>query len=218
MNRHLVRDRIESIGIIPSIRTSSAADARFAADAISAAGIPVVEITTTVSGAVEVIADLVRTMPDLIVGADVFDLEMARQCVGAGASFVTSPGFDRRIVDFAAREQMLVMPGALTPTEVSVAREAGADFVKVFPCAPLGGARYIRALKAPLPDVPLVASGGVNEQTVAEFIRAGAVAVGVGSALVPKKAIQQRQPDWIIELARRFLGLVHEARERRLVP
>jgi 2-dehydro-3-deoxyphosphogluconate aldolase/(4S)-4-hydroxy-2-oxoglutarate aldolase len=218
MNKHLVRDRIESIGIIPSIRTSSAADALFAADAISAAGIVVVEITTTVSGAVDVIAELVHTMPDLTVGADVSDLEMARRCVGAGASFVTSPGFDRRIVDFAAREEVLVMPGALTPTEVSIAREAGADLVKVFPCAPLGGARYIRALKAPLADVPLVASGGVNEQTVAEFIRAGAVAVGVGAALVPKKAIQQRQPDWIIELARRFLSLVHEARERKLVP
>jgi 2-dehydro-3-deoxyphosphogluconate aldolase/(4S)-4-hydroxy-2-oxoglutarate aldolase len=121
-------------------------------------------------------------------------------------------------VDFAAREEVLVIPGALTPTEVSVAREAGADFVKVFPCAPLGGARYIRALKAPLADVPLVASGGVNEQTVGEFIRAGAVAVGVGAALVPKRAIQQRQPDWITELARRFLSLVREARERKLVP
>jgi len=213
-DKHLVKARIESIGIIPSVRAASAGDARFAAAAISGAGIPLVEIATTVDGALAVIVDLARSVPDLMVGADVLDLETARRAVGAGACFITSPGFDRRIVEFARKENVLVMPGALTPTEVCAAWEAGADFVKVFPCAPFGGERYIRALKAPLSTIPLVASGGVNQQTVTDFVRAGAIAVGVGTALIPAKAIRQRRPDWIVELARRFLLLVHEARER----
>ena len=214
-NTHQVRSQIEEIGIVPSLRLSSAEDARFAAEAISGAGIPLVEITATGPGGVEVIEALARTMPNLLVGADVVTLEMARRSVGAGARFLTSPGFDRRIVAYAASEGIVVMPGALTPTEIIAARDAGADFVKVFPCSPVGGARYIRALKAPLVDVPLIAAGGVNEQTVEDFIAAGAVAVGVGTALLPRKAIRQRQPDWIAELARRFVKLVREARERR---
>jgi 2-dehydro-3-deoxyphosphogluconate aldolase/(4S)-4-hydroxy-2-oxoglutarate aldolase len=213
-DKQLVKARIESIGIIPSVRAASAGDARFAAAAISGAGIPLVEIATTVDGALAVIVDLVRSVPDLMVGADVLDLETARRAVGAGASFITSPGFDRRIVEFARKENVLVVPGALTPTEVCAAWEAGADFVKVFPCAPFGGEHYLRALKAPFLNIPLVASGGVNQQTVTDFVRAGAIAVGVGSALIPAKAIRQRRPDWIVELARRFLHLVQEARER----
>jgi len=215
MNRHQVKSRIEEIGIVPSLRLPSEEDARFAAEAISGAGIPLVEITATGPGAVEVLGALARTMPDLLVGADVMTLEMARRAVGVGARFLTSPGFNPRIVAYAVSEGIVAMPGALTPTEIVAARDAGADFVKVFPCSPVGGARYIRALKAPLVDVPLIAAGGVNEQTVEDFIAAGAVAVGVGTALLPRKAIRQRQPDWIAELARRFVKLVREARERR---
>jgi 2-dehydro-3-deoxyphosphogluconate aldolase/(4S)-4-hydroxy-2-oxoglutarate aldolase len=213
-DKHLVKARIEDIGIIPSVRTVAAGDARFAAVAISDAGIPLVEIATTVDGALAVIVDLVRSMPDLMVGADVLDVETARRAIGAGASFITSPCCDRRVIELARKENVLVIPGALTPTEVRAAWEAGADFVKVFPCAPLGGERYIRALKAPLSGVPLVASGGVNQQTVTDFVRAGAIAVGIGAALIPAKAIRHRRPDWIAELARRFLILVHEAREQ----
>jgi 2-dehydro-3-deoxyphosphogluconate aldolase/(4S)-4-hydroxy-2-oxoglutarate aldolase len=218
MNRDVVRARIEETGIIPAVRTASADEARFAAEAVSQAGIPIVELTMTVPGALKVIADLVRRMPDLVVGAGtVLDVEVARQSVDAGATFVTSPGFNPRVVEFAIKEGIVVLPGALTPTEVTAAWQAGADFVKVFPCAQLGGAAYIRALKAPFPQVPLVAAGGVNQQTAADFIVAGAVAVGVGAELIPRRALEEREPAWILELAHRFLALIKEARARARV-
>ncbi len=218
IDKNAVRARIEETGIIPSVRATSAEDAVFAAEAVSRAGIPIIEITMTVPDAVHVIAELVRDRPEVIVGADVGDLETARRCVEGGARFLTSPGFDPRMVEYAIQQGVLVLPGALTPTEVSAAWQAGSDFVKVFPCAPLGGDSYIRALKGPYPQVPLVAAGGVNQQTAGEFIRAGAVAIGVGTELIPKKAVRLRQGDWIAELARRFLGLVQEARQHRNSP
>jgi 2-dehydro-3-deoxyphosphogluconate aldolase/(4S)-4-hydroxy-2-oxoglutarate aldolase len=217
MNRDSARAQIEATGIIPSVRLSSAEDARFAAETVSRAGIPIVEITMTVPGALEVIADLTRSMPGLVVGAGtILDLETARQCAGAGALFLTSPGLDLKIVEFARGEGILAIPGALTPTEITLASQAGADLVKVFPCAQLGGASYIQALKAPFPRVPLVAAGGVNQQTAAEFIVAGAVAIGVGSELIPKKAVEQRDGRWITELTRRFLTIIQDARSRTL--
>jgi 2-dehydro-3-deoxyphosphogluconate aldolase/(4S)-4-hydroxy-2-oxoglutarate aldolase len=210
-----VRSRIETIGIVPSVRLFSAEDARFAAETMSQAGIPIVEITMTVPGALKVITDLTRSMPDLVVGAGtIFDIQTAAHCVDAGARFLTSPGVDLQIVELALKEDILALPGALTPTEVTAAWRAGADFIKVFPCAPLGGASYIHALRAPFPQVSLVAAGGVNQQTAPEFIAAGAVAIGVGSALIPKKAVQQRDQRWITELARRFVTLIQEARRR----
>jgi 2-dehydro-3-deoxyphosphogluconate aldolase / (4S)-4-hydroxy-2-oxoglutarate aldolase len=213
MDKSAVRARIEEVGIIPSIRTASAGDARFAAEAISGAGVPIVEITMTVPGALQVIAALARDLPDLVVGAGtVLDMEMARGCVDAGARFLTSPGLDLQIVKFALQAQVLVLPGALTPTEVTAAWRSGADLIKIFPCAQLGGDGYIRALKAPFPTVPLIAAGGVNQHTAADFIRAGAVAIGVGTELIPKRAVEQRRVEWIVELARRFLSLVKDAR------
>jgi 2-dehydro-3-deoxyphosphogluconate aldolase/(4S)-4-hydroxy-2-oxoglutarate aldolase len=213
MNKDIVRARIEDTGIIPSVRTSSAEDARFAADAMSQAGIPIVEITMTVPGALEVIADLARHLPDFVVGAGtILDLQTARRCVDAGASFLTSPGLDTDIVEFAIQQQVLALPGAVTPTEVTAAWRAHADFVKVFPSAQFGGAAYIRALKGPFPQVSLIAAGGVTQQTAADFILAGAVAIGVGNELIPRKAVEQRQRDWIMELARRFVSLVKVAR------
>jgi 2-dehydro-3-deoxyphosphogluconate aldolase / (4S)-4-hydroxy-2-oxoglutarate aldolase len=215
MTRDAARARIVEIGIIPSVRTSSAEDARFAARTMAHAGIPIIEITMTVPGAVDVIADLARSVPDLIVGAGtIFDVETARRCAQAGAQFLTSPGLDLKIVEFALKEGVLAMPGALTPTEVTAAWQSGADLIKVFPCAQVGGASYIRALKAPFPDVPLVAAGGVNQQTAAEFIVAGAVAIGVGKELIPKSAVQERDERWITELARRFLNSIREARRQ----
>jgi 2-dehydro-3-deoxyphosphogluconate aldolase/(4S)-4-hydroxy-2-oxoglutarate aldolase len=215
MDKATVRARIEEFGIIPAVRTSSAADARFATEAVSRGGIPIVEITMTVPGALEVIADLVRSLPDVIVGAGtVLDLDMARRCLDAGASFLTSPGLNVRIVEFSIKENVVVLPGALTPTEVITAWQAGADFVKVFPCSQVGGDTYIRALKAPLPQVRLVAAGGVNQQTAANFILAGAAALGIGGELIPKAAVQQRQAEWIPELTRRFVAIVKEARRR----
>jgi 2-dehydro-3-deoxyphosphogluconate aldolase / (4S)-4-hydroxy-2-oxoglutarate aldolase len=206
---------IEEIGIIPAIRVSSGDDAHFAAEAVSRGGIPIVEITLTVPGAVDLISHLVRFHPKMIVGAGtVLDTDTARTCMDAGASFITAPGFDAKIVEFVAREHMAVLPGALTPTEVVTAWQAGADFVKVFPCAQIGGERYIKALKTALPQIPLIASGGVNQQTAAHFILCGASAIGVGTDLIPQEAIERRQADRIRELALRFTGFVKDARER----
>lgn len=213
MNKEEVRACVEEIGIIPAIRVSSAEDALFVADAVSSGGIPIVELTMTVPGAIEAITELVRNSPQIIVGAGtVFDTQTARRCLDAGAKFLTSTGLDLGIVEFAVKEKIVVLPGALTPTEVMTAWKAGSDFVKVFPCSQVGGVSYIRALKAPFPQVPLIASGGVNQQTAADFILAGAVALGIGGELIPQRAIQLRQPDRIRELARRFLSIVKDAR------
>ncbi|MGO8736692.1 MAG: bifunctional 4-hydroxy-2-oxoglutarate aldolase/2-dehydro-3-deoxy-phosphogluconate aldolase [Terriglobia bacterium] len=215
MKKEEVRARLEEIGIIPVVRVSSAEEARFAAEAVASGGIPIVEVTMTVPGANEVISHLVRSAPEIIVGAgSVLDIEMARLCVDKGAKFLTSEGFDPEVVEFAGKEGVVVFPGALTPTEVIAAWKAAADFVKVFPCAQLGGDSYIRALKAALPQVPLIAAGGVNQLTAGNLILAGAAALGVGRELIPKDAIQQRRAGWIRELAQRFLGLVTTARSQ----
>jgi len=212
-----VRARIGEIGIIPSIRTSTGAGARFAAETIAAAGIPVVEITMTVPDALTVIKDLVRQNPSLIVGADSdWDLDSARRAVDAGAMFVTSPGLDSRsILEFVVQEDIVVIPGALTPTELSNAWQAGADFIKVFPCHSMGGPRYIRALRGPFPDIPMIASGGVNQVNAEDFILGGAAALGIGTELIPQEAVESRNAGWIAELARRFLKIVKETRASR---
>jgi 2-dehydro-3-deoxyphosphogluconate aldolase / (4S)-4-hydroxy-2-oxoglutarate aldolase len=209
-----VRARIEQIGIIPSIHASSADDATFAARTVFLAGIPIAEISMTVPGALAVISDFARHTPDLIVGADsAWDLESARRAVDAGAMFITSPGLDSRgILEFVIKEDLVVIPGALTPSEVSTAWQAGADFVKVFPCHSMGGPRYIRSLRAPFPQIPLVASGGVNQVNASDFIASGAVALGIGTELIPKAAVEQRNGGWITELVRRFLKIVEETR------
>ena len=215
MKKEDVRTRLEEIGIIPIIRVSSAEDARFAAEAVASGGIPIVEMAMTVPGACEVISQLVRSAPEMIVGAgSVLSAEMARLCVDAGAEFLTSEGFDQELVEFAVKQGVVVFPGALTPTEIITAWKAAADFVKVFPCAEIGGDTYIRALKAALPQVPLIAAGGVTQLTAANLILAGAAALGVGRELIPKEAIQQRRAGWVRELARRFLGLVRSARSQ----
>jgi 2-dehydro-3-deoxyphosphogluconate aldolase/(4S)-4-hydroxy-2-oxoglutarate aldolase len=213
MDKEKVRASIEEIGIIPALRMFSGEDARFAASAVAAAGIPIVEVTMTVPGAVEVIADLIRNTPDVIVGAGtVFDLDTARRCLDAGASFLTSTGLDVSVVEFAVKAGVVVLPGALTPSEVMAAWKAGADFVKIFPCAQVGGPAYIKALKAPFHHVPLIAAGGVNQQTAVEFIRAGAVALGIGKDLIPQDSIKRRQAHRIQELAHRYLTMVRTAR------
>jgi len=213
MTREKVRARIEEIGIIPAIRLSSASDALFAAEAVSANGIPIVEVTMTVPGALDVIKELVRSDPKLIVGAgSVFGVDMARRALEAGAMFLTSPGLEIDVVNVALENNVVVFPGALTPTEITAACKLGVDFVKVFPCSQLGGASYIKALKSPFPNVPLIASGGVNQQTAADFILAGAAALGVGRDLIQPDAIERRQKEWIHELSRRFIKIVRKAR------
>ncbi len=212
-NRDAIRARIQEIGIIPAIRLSSAEDALFAAEAVSNAGIPIVEVTMTVPGAMNVIHELVRANPQMIVGAGtVLDIMAAQRCLDAGASFLTSTGLDLEVVNFARKKGVVVFPGVLTPTEAITAWKAGSDFVKVFPCAQVGGPAYIKALKAPFPELRLIAAGGVTQNSAPDFIHAGAVALGIGQNLIQPQAIRNRERDWIRELARRFLRMVQEAR------
>ena len=216
MTKEQVRARIEEIGIIPAIRVSSPQDAMFAAETVCRSGIPIVEVTMTIPGAIEVITELAQNNPNVIAGAGtVFDLETARRCLDSGAQFLTSTGLDLDIVAFAVKHDIVVLPGALTPTEVMAAWKTRPDFVKIFPCSQVGGPSYIRALRGPFPHIPFIAAGGVNQQTVADFILAGAVAVGIGGELIPHEAIHLRQEHWIGELARRFAAMVKDARIQR---
>jgi 2-dehydro-3-deoxyphosphogluconate aldolase / (4S)-4-hydroxy-2-oxoglutarate aldolase len=214
MTREEIRARIEEIGIIPAVRLYSHDDALFAAEAVYEAGIPIVEVTMSVPGAAEVIRELTRHHTGVIVGAGtIFHVETARRCLDAGAAFLTTPGLDLEIVHYALGHGVVVFPGALTPTEVMAAWKAGADFVKVFPCAANGGPSYIRALKAPFSEVPLIASGGVNQTNAVDFIRAGAVALGIGRDLIHQDAIKRRERGWITELSRRYMKMVKDARD-----
>lgn len=216
LKRQDIRVSIEEIGIIPTIRDSSPVDALFAAESVQGGGIPIVEVTMTMPGALKVLLALANSDTDLIVGAgSVLDVEMARQCVDAGAMFLTSAGFDREIVDFAAEHDMVVIPGAMTPSEIMAAWKARPDFIRVFPCSQVGGAGHIRALKGPFPHLPLIAAGGVTQQTAADFFQAGASAISLGGELIPREAIELRQEKRILELARRFRIIVRQNRAAR---
>jgi 2-dehydro-3-deoxyphosphogluconate aldolase/(4S)-4-hydroxy-2-oxoglutarate aldolase len=215
MKRAEAGEIIRNIGIIPAIRVSSAEEAHFACDVVASSGIPIVEVTMTVPEAVELIAHLVQHHQSILVGAgSVLNADIASKCVDAGAHFLTSPGLNLRVVEFAAKKEIAVLPGALTPTEVMEAWDAGSDFVKVFPCVDVGGARYIKALRTSLPQIPLIAAGGVTQQTATSFLLAGATAIGVGTELIPADAIANRETDRIRELSYRFLGYVKDARRR----
>ena len=216
MKKQQVRERITEIGIVPVVRASSPEQAVLAAQAVCEGGIPIVEITMTVPGAVDVIRELRKTADSsILIGAGtVLNSEMARRCVDAGAEFLVSPGLDIPTLEFAAREDKLMLAGALTPTEVITAWNAGSELVKVFPCGQLGGASYIKALKGPLPQVPMVPTGGVNLNTAGDFIKAGAAALGVGGELVQSDALKAGQPQIIVENARKFLAIVKQAREK----
>ena len=213
MERTAVRTRIEEIGVFPGIRVKTADQALYAAETLNHAGIPVAEITMTVPGAIGVIRKLAQSFPEMIVGAGtVLDKESAERCLDAGAKFLTSTGLVPEVIDSALSRDVVAIPGALTPTEVIAAWKAGADLVKIYPAAPVGGDLYIRSLKVPLPQVKLIAAGGVNQQTATKFIIAGASALGVGVELLPRDAVQRRQDHRIQELARRFLNFVRDGR------
>jgi len=213
MKKADVRARIEQVGIIPGIRVSKPERARFAAEAVYRAGISIVEITMTVPGAIEVISYLTKSLPDMVVGAGtVLDVETARGCLDAGAKFLTSTGLVPEVVEFALNNDVVVYPGAMTPTEVIAGWKMGADFIKLYPCGPLGGASYIRALKQPFPKIPFIATGGVNQQTASSFILAGATALGIGAELINPESLPVMQEEQIQELARRYLGMVKAAR------
>jgi len=196
MNKQKVRDRIAEIGIVPVVRASSSREALIAAEAVCQGGIPIVEITMTVPGAVEVIRELIKSSgSEVLIGAGtVLDPETACRCLDAGAQFLVSPG--------------------LNLPEVITAWNAGSDFVKIFPCGQVGGAKYIKALKGPLPQIPLVPTGGVNLNTAAEFIEAGAAALGIGGELVQADALKSGKSQIIVENARKFVEIVKQTRTR----
>ncbi|MGD0482174.1 MAG: bifunctional 4-hydroxy-2-oxoglutarate aldolase/2-dehydro-3-deoxy-phosphogluconate aldolase [Terracidiphilus sp.] len=213
MKREMVNALIEEIGIFPGIRVKSGEHALYAAETLYHAGIPVAEITMTVPGGIEVIGKLAKAFPNMVVGAGtVLDLQTAERCLDAGARFLTSTGLVPEVVECALKRGIVAIPGALTPTEVIAAMKLGADFVKVFPVGPVGGGLYIRSLKLPLPEVKLIAAGGVDQQTATSFIVAGASALGVGSELIPRDAVEKHQDHRIHELARRFLNFVKDGR------
>lgn len=190
MTREQVRQRIIDIGIVPVVRAASKEQAVAAAQAVHAGGIPIVEVTMTVPNAIDAIRTLVANMPDdVLIGAGtVLDAETAQQCIDAGAQFLVSPIFDPKTIELARRLDKLTMAGALTPNEVVAAWKSGTDFVKIFPCGNVGGAAYIKALKAALPQIPMIPTGGVNLQTAAQFLEAGASALGVGGELIQADA------------------------------
>jgi 2-dehydro-3-deoxyphosphogluconate aldolase/(4S)-4-hydroxy-2-oxoglutarate aldolase len=214
MDKAEVLKRIEEIGVIPVVRAASSEEAIAAAEAIREGGIPLLEITMTVPGAVGVIRELIQRYAHvLLVGAGtVLDPDAARACIDAGAQFIISPSLNLQTIELCRQQNIAIFPGALTPTEVVTAWQAGADAVKVFPCSAVGGAKYLRALKAPLPQVKLVPTGGVSLATAKDFIAAGAWALGVGSDLVDNKAIQMGDRKSVMDAARNYVAAVREAR------
>ena len=214
MNKNEVIRRIKEIGLVPVVRAASADEAMRAVDAIKAGGVSVLEITMTVPGAVAAIEEVAKRFGDeVVVGAGtVLDAETARTCILAGAQFIVSPALNLDTIACCRRYSVAVLPGALTPTEVVQAWTAGADFVKVFPAGALGGASYLKALKAPLPQIELVPTGGVSLKTAADFIRAGASALGVGADLVDVKALRAGQANVITDRAKQYVEIVREAR------
>jgi 2-dehydro-3-deoxyphosphogluconate aldolase/(4S)-4-hydroxy-2-oxoglutarate aldolase len=214
MNRAEISKRIETTGIVPIVRAPSAEVAASAARAILAAGIDVVEITMTVPNALDLLRKLRAEIgQDVLLGAGtVLDAQTARDCIAAGAEFIVAPGFDVETVRACHALDKPCMPGALTPTEVIAAWNAGADMVKIFPCSALGGASYLRALKAPLPQVKMLPTGGVDVTTAADFIKAGAVALGVGAAVVDLKLLAQKGPGAVTERCRQLVDVVSAAR------
>jgi 2-dehydro-3-deoxyphosphogluconate aldolase/(4S)-4-hydroxy-2-oxoglutarate aldolase len=217
MNREEIKKRITDIGVLPVIRASSSHEAKLAVEAVYDGGISVVEITMTVPGAIEIIRELSKARgSDVLIGAGtVLDADAAHRCLDAGAQFIVSPGLDLETLEFVIKQGKVMMPGALSPSEIVRAWKAGADFVKVFPCGSVGGAKYIKALKGPLPQIPMIPTGGVNLETAADFILAGSEALGVGGELVQPAALKAGKPEIIAEAARKFVEIVQQARASR---
>jgi len=216
MNKTEVLQLIRDTGLIPVVRAESAELAVRAVEAIKAGGVSVLEVTMTVPGAIGVIEKLAATFgKDALIGAGtVLDPETAKQCIQAGAQFIVSPALNEETIAFCRANDVAVFPGALTPTEVVRAWNAGADAVKIFPAGAVGGASYLKALKAPLPQIELIPTGGVSLTTAADFIRAGAMALGVGADLVDIGALRDGQDEVITQRARQFLDVVRAARRK----
>jgi 2-dehydro-3-deoxyphosphogluconate aldolase/(4S)-4-hydroxy-2-oxoglutarate aldolase len=209
--------RVEDVGIVPVVRAPSPELAIRAAEAVLAGGISIFEITMTVPNATVAIRTLVEKLGDrAVVGAGtVLDAKAAHACIEAGAAFIVSPGLDLATIDAAHERGVPIMPGALTPTEVITAWKAGADIVKIFPASAVGGPKYIKALKGPLPDVKMLPTGGVNAQTAGDFIAAGACALGVGGELVDIAALARGEDAVITARARELVAAVAAARAKK---
>lgn len=214
MTKAEVMQRLRNTGIIPVVRAESAEHAMRAVDAIKAGGVDIVEVTMTVPGAVRLIEQLAqRYGNEALIGAGtVLDPEAALASIQAGAQFIVSPALNEETIACCRQNEIAVLPGALTPTEVVRAWNAGADAVKVFPAGAVGGASYLKSLKAPLPQIELVPTGGVSLKTAADFIKAGAMALGVGADLVDLAALREGRAELITERARQFLEIVRESR------
>jgi 2-dehydro-3-deoxyphosphogluconate aldolase / (4S)-4-hydroxy-2-oxoglutarate aldolase len=204
---------IEDTGMVPAVNGASAEDALFVADALLEAGIPILEISMNTPDAIDILSYVVKQAPATIVGGgSIRNAETARKCQNAGAKFLATDGLITGVVEFAAKEKLVTVLGALTLTEVISAWDAGADFVKVVPCHAVGGHNYIRTLKAAVPQARLIAAGGVNQITALNYIVAGAIGLSVGTELIPTEAVHSRQARRIQELARRFLTAVDNGR------
>jgi len=214
MEKREVFNRMVSEGLVPIIRVSSAKEAVNVADAIKAGGCSLIEITMSVPGALDTIKDLTHKYKDeIIMGAGtVLDPETGRAALLAGAQFIVTPTLNVDLIQLAHRYSTVIVPGAATPTEILAAWNAGADMVKIFPAAQLGGPEYLKALRGPLPQILLVPTGGVNLQNAGAFIKAGATALGVGGELVDKKAVKENKFDIITQNTRAFLKAIREAK------
>jgi len=214
MRQEQIIAAIKDIGVVPVVRTSSADSAIKAIQAVYRGGIRAAEVTMTVPGAVRALEKLADEFGDQIVlgAGTVLDPETCRVCILAGAQFFVTPSLKIATIEMAKRYSKVIMPGALTPTEVLTAWEAGAAMVKIFPCSAVGGPKYIKALKAPFPQIEMIPTGGVNLETTADFLRAGAAAVAVGNELIDEKTIQLGRYEIFEERARRFVEVVHNFR------
>src|SRR6201994_1857355 len=218
MKKIAVLNALREIGLVPVLRAQSVDQAMALADAIAAGGVNLLEVTMTVPGAIQVMRQLAQQRPDILIGAGtVLDAETARMCILEGAQFVVSPALNLKTIEMCHRYSIAVLPGALTPTEVITAWQAGADVVKVFPANAMGGAKYLTALKGPLPQVDLIPTGGVSLATAREFLAAGAFALGVGSDLVDAKAMAAGKPEVVTETAKKYLQIVreHQAKSKK---
>ena len=214
MTKESILSAIKTIGIVPVVRTPTAEAAFKAIEAIYAGGIRAAEVTMTVPGAVRVLEKLADQFGDKIVlgAGTVLDPETARICMLAGAQFFVTPALNLATIQMAHRYAKPICPGALTPTEVATAWDAGADIVKIFPCDNVGGPKYIKALKGPFPHIEMIPTGGVSLETAGAFLKAGACAVAVGSELVDAKTIQEGKYEIFERRARQFLEVVAKAR------
>lgn len=205
---------IREVGLVPIVRAPSPEDALRAAEAIIEGGVGIAEITMTVPNAIRVMERVVEKFGDkVLLGAGtILDPESCRAALLAGAEFIVTPALDVRVIETARRYSKTVVPGALTPTEIMTAWQAGADLVKIFPCGPVGGPKYIKALKGPFPHIDFVPTGGVNLETTPEFIKAGAAAVAAGGELVDLKALREGKLDVVVKNARLFVEAVRTAR------